>query len=67
MKKLDAHTIRAIAVRSHRDPRTVQSVLNGGGSSVAIQSVNEAIDRLGLRSRVEGVLTVSRGADEDPS
>jgi hypothetical protein len=47
--KLDAHTVRRIAVEAKRDPRTVQRWLEGErGKSTADAAIAEAVDRLGL-------------------
>jgi hypothetical protein len=44
----DPHTIRAISVRAHRDPRTVIAALAGRASPIATAAVRDAIRELGL-------------------
>ena len=44
----DPHTIRAISVRAHRDPRTVVAALAGRASPIATAAVRDAIRELGL-------------------
>jgi hypothetical protein len=46
----DPHTIRAISVRAHRDPRTVIAALEGRASPIATAAVRDAIRDLGLDS-----------------
>jgi hypothetical protein len=44
----DPHTIRAISVRAHRDPRTVLAALDGRASPIATAAVLDAMRELGL-------------------
>ena len=45
---LDPHTIRKIAVKACRDPRTVVAALEGRASKLATEAVTNAMRELGI-------------------
>ena len=48
-RSLDPHTIRALSVEAHRDPRTVVAALEGRASALATAAVVAAAKRLGIQ------------------
>jgi hypothetical protein len=45
---MPAHIVRALAVESRRDPRSVINAINGKARGVVVLSVQEAAARLGI-------------------
>jgi hypothetical protein len=46
--RLPAHVIRRLAVEAHRDPRSVQAVIDGRARPSVEEDVRAAADRLGI-------------------
>jgi hypothetical protein len=60
--KLDAHTVRRIAVACGRDPRTVVSALEGRASALATAAVYDAVERLGILLPADAIRAAARAA-----